>query len=91
MSRPNHNFFRLARFAASYPSDQEVPGRRFPREAGELDLAQRLMESMRHGADLREFKVERLRSAIGSDAYENDLKLSVAVDRLLEKLDVAFD
>ena len=75
---------------ASRNSPDDVLGSSSRRGAGDLAVARRLMETIRHGGDLREFKVERLRSAIGCDAYENDLKLSVAVDRLLEKLQTAF-
>jgi hypothetical protein len=77
--------------AARKPSYERTTDSAFPRGAGDLDTARRLVASLRQGRDLREGKVARLRSAIDSNAYENELKLSVAVDRLLEKLELVAD
>jgi hypothetical protein len=37
----------------------------------------------------RRARIERLRHAVRVDAYDNDLKLSIAVDRLLERAVIA--
>ena len=49
----------------------------------ELALAERLLAAARRGADVRARKVRRLRAAIRVKAYENDLKLVVALENLL--------
>jgi hypothetical protein len=43
----------------------------------------RLLEMLKAGSDLRARKVRRLRAAVRADRYENDLKLSIALDRLI--------
>jgi hypothetical protein len=45
-------------------------------------LAERLLSDAKAGRDVRAFKVGRVRAAIEAGAYENDLKLEVALDRL---------
>jgi hypothetical protein len=55
--------------------------------AGDRDAAAQVLDSVRMGENLRRLKIARLRSAIRSDAYDNDLKLAIAVDRLLERFD----
>jgi hypothetical protein len=57
------------------------------RSCSDLDLASRLLGTLRQSQPVREYRIERIQSAIHSDTYENDLKLSVAVDRLLCKLE----
>jgi hypothetical protein len=59
------------------------------RNPADLDLAARMLDALRQGDDLKTNKVGRLRSAIETHSYENALKLSVALDRLLEKLEPA--
>jgi hypothetical protein len=46
-------------------------------------LAERMLDRARSGGDIRTAKVRRLKAAIRSRNYENELKLSVALDRLL--------
>ena len=55
------------------------------RTAADLALARRMLQALRHRQDQRRSKVDRLREAIRSNSYENPLKLSVAVDRLVER------
>jgi hypothetical protein len=43
---------------------------------------QEMLARLRAGGDLRRAKVRRLRRAIRSRTYENDLKLAVALERL---------
>ena len=49
--------------------------------------AERMLAALRQGADVRRRKVRRLRGAVRAAAYENPLKLHVAVDRLAADLD----
>jgi hypothetical protein len=55
--------------------------------AGDLDGAIQVFDSIRSEENLRRRRIDQLRSAVRSDAYDNDLKLSIAVDRLLERFD----
>ena len=55
------------------------------RDEADLALARQMLRSLRGREDERRSKVERLREAIRSNSYENPLKLSVAIDRLVEK------
>ncbi len=41
------------------------------------------MMLLQSGADLRPRKIRRIRAAIRADRYDNDLKLSIALDRML--------
>ena len=52
-----------------------------PREE-DLALAERMLNALRNGSDVRRRKVRRVRAAIRALAYENPLKLHVAIDRL---------
>jgi hypothetical protein len=42
-----------------------------------------MLAVLKSGGDIRTRKVRRLRAAVRAWRYENDLKLSVAVDRLI--------
>jgi hypothetical protein len=55
------------------------------RSDSEEAVARRMMELLRAGADVRARKVRRLRAAVRVKAYENQLKLSIAVDRMLQQ------
>lgn len=50
-------------------------------------VAKRMLELLRAGADFRARKVRRLRAAVRVKAYENQLKLTIAVDRMRADLD----
>jgi hypothetical protein len=65
-------------------ADEQTPAPAPPpaRSAEDLATAQRLMAVLRAGGDARHRKVRRVRGAVRADAYENDLKLTVAVDRI---------
>ena len=56
------------------------------RPADDVAEAARLLAVLRAGGDARRKKVRRVRGAVRADDYENDLKLSVAVDRLFGDL-----
>ena len=65
------------------PDDPQTRTQPVARSAADLTLAERLLAAARGGADVRGRKVRRLRAAIRVRAYENDLKLAVAVENLL--------
>ncbi len=52
----------------------------------DLLVVRRLVARLHRGRDARTGKIASLKRAIGDGDYENDLKLSVAMDRLLEDL-----
>ncbi len=64
------------------PADEFHP----PRSAEDLAAAQRMMGILRAGGDARRAKVRRVRQSVRTHTYENDLKLSVAVDRVVREL-----
>ena len=57
-----------------------------PRSADDLAAAARLMSVLRAGGDARLAKVRRVRQSVRTHTYENDLKLTVAVDRVVRDL-----
>ena len=56
------------------------------RSPADLATAERFLAVLRAGGDARGTKVRRLRRSVRTDTYENDLKLSVAVDRVVREL-----
>ncbi|HEV2295855.1 MAG TPA: hypothetical protein VGR35_18560 [Tepidisphaeraceae bacterium] len=52
------------------------------RPEAERALAERMLQRLRGGADVRARKVRRIKAAIKVRHYENALKLSVAIERL---------
>ena len=44
--------------------------------------AERMLAALRQGADVRRRKVRRVRGAVRAAAYENPLKLHIALDKL---------
>lgn len=75
---------------ASTPNPPERPARRGKRRraGGRSDddraLAERLLAAARAGGDVRRRKVRRLRAAIKVRVYENELKMTIAFERLLK-------
>jgi len=53
---------------------------------GERALAERLLRALRNGGDVRRQKVTRIRTKVRSRTYENELKLTVALERLARSL-----
>lgn len=53
------------------------------RTEADRTLAERMLQRLRGGADVRTRKVRRIKAAIKVRSYENSLKLAVAVDRLI--------
>jgi hypothetical protein len=67
-----------------YTGDDVDPDRvRLPRD---LAAVRKLVQQLRSGHDARTHMIERVRHSINEGDYENDLKLSVAVDRLMEEI-----
>jgi hypothetical protein len=56
------------------------------RSRAEQALARRLMALLKSGADTRVGKVKRIRQSVRTRSYENELKLSVALDRMAKDL-----
>jgi hypothetical protein len=52
------------------------------RSASDRALAERMLERLRLGTDVRSRKVRRLKAAIKVRHYENALKLTVALERM---------
>ena len=52
------------------------------RTAADRALAERMLQRLRGGGDLRTRKVRRIRAAIKVRHYENALKLAVAIERM---------
>ena len=65
------------------PADREPTPIRPPADVAE---AARLLALLRVGGDARRPKVRKLRRAVRDRTYENDLKLTVAVDRVAGEL-----
>jgi hypothetical protein len=61
-----------------------IPPRRRSNE--DRAAAEKLLAALRGGADVRRRKVRRVRGAVRAAAYENPLKLHVALDRLTDEL-----
>jgi hypothetical protein len=56
------------------------------RTRAEKQSAAKMLGLLRRGGDLRSRKARRLRAAIRVGGYENDLKLQIALERLIEEL-----
>ena len=56
------------------------------RSAAERRLAKGLLRVLRHGGDVRGQKVQRLRAKVRAQGYENELKLTIAVERLMRSM-----
>jgi hypothetical protein len=52
------------------------------RTAADRALAERMLQYLRGGADVRARKVRRIKAAIKVRHYENALKLAVAIERM---------
>jgi hypothetical protein len=67
------------------PSRPATPRRR-RRTKADCALAHRLIALLHEGQDIRMRKTRRTRAAIKVRSYENDLKLQVAIERLIDEL-----
>ena len=57
-----------------------------PRKRHRRSPLARLLSLLQSGKDVRKRKVRRVRAAVRAKRYENDLKVSIAVDRLLNEV-----
>lgn len=60
-------------------------------DATERSLAAEMMLRLKRGEDVRVDKIAALRQSLSHDKYENDLKLDIAITRLVEALEGDFD
>jgi hypothetical protein len=60
--------------------------RRSARAPGERASAEQMLRILRHGGDVRRQKIHRVRTKVRSQGYENELKLTVAIERLVRFL-----
>ena len=60
--------------------------RRKRRARGERALATVLLEKIRAGDDVRLRKTRRIRGAVRAHRYESDLKLLIALEKLIPEL-----
>jgi hypothetical protein len=56
------------------------------RSRADRAVAAQFMSLLKAGADTRVKKVKRIRQSVRTRSYENDLKLSIAMDRLTREL-----
>ena len=56
------------------------------RSPADLAIAERLLAVLRAGGDARTTKVRHIRRSVRTHTYENELKLSVAVERVVRDL-----
>jgi hypothetical protein len=56
------------------------------RSRAEKQSAAKMLRLLRTGGDLRSRKARRLRASIRVGGYENDLKLQIALERMIEEL-----
>ena len=69
---------------AQEPSAEPTPTA--GRSIADRAVAERMLRALKAGTDVRRQKVRRVRAAIRALAYENPLKVQVAVDRLTSEL-----
>jgi hypothetical protein len=72
--------------AATKPPDDRRNAASSRRSNADRDLAKRLLSDAKEGRDVRAPKVRRVRAAIEAKAYENELKLAVALQRLQDQV-----
>lgn len=56
------------------------------RSRADRAAAKRFMSLLQAGADSRVKKIKRIRQSVRTRSYENELKLSVAMDRMVQDL-----
>jgi hypothetical protein len=72
--------------ASPKPADGRSNSPRSRRSGADRNLAKRLLSDAKAGRDVRAPKVRRVRAAIEARAYENELKLAVALQRLEDQV-----
>ncbi len=58
------------------------------RTRADKQAAQHLLAVLRAGGDARITKIKRVRQSVRARSYENELKLSIAIERMARELSV---
>jgi hypothetical protein len=72
---------RTAKRRSTVPPGSK-PVARPRRSRAERELAKHLLAVLKTGGDVRVAKIKRIRQSVRTRTYENELKLTVALDRL---------
>ena len=64
------------------PASPDRP-RAVRRKRADRELVQQLLAVLKTGGDARRGKIKQVRQKVRTSAYENDLKLSIAVDKMI--------
>jgi hypothetical protein len=64
----------------------EKPTKHLRRQSSHMQSLQKYLALLQRGGDVRGRKIRQLRAALREQRYENELKFSVAVERLLGEL-----
>lgn len=64
------------------PASPDRP-RAVRRKRADREMVQQLLAILKTGGDARRSKIKQVRQKVRTSAYENDLKLSIAVDKLI--------
>jgi hypothetical protein len=64
------------------PANPDRP-RAVRRKRADRELVQQLLAILKVGGDARRSKIKQVRQKVRTSAYENDLKLSVAIDKMI--------
>ena len=56
------------------------------RSAADVAVVRQMLAKLKQGEDQRWKKIESVRAAIAAEDYENDLKLTIAADRMLDEV-----
>ncbi len=71
----------IPRGRAESPRSSHAAPRR--RTRADREVAEYLLQILKAGGDARTTKIKRLRQKVRAKNYENELKLSVAIDKML--------
>jgi hypothetical protein len=71
---------------AGSQSSATSPGPAAKRSRGDRAVAKRFLSLLKSGADTRVSKVKRIRQSVRTRSYENELKLSIALERMVRDL-----
>ncbi len=85
----NSPIYSPNKVAPKAPATTDAPTSATPnRGADKLELsgASHLLQTLKAGGDVRADKVAALKAAIASESYEDDHKLDIASDKLLDEL-----
>ena len=60
-----------------------MPRSKNPRARVKMEVASAMLVMLRAGQDVRRRKTRRLRAAVRAGRYENEMKLTIAMEKLL--------